>query len=173
MSCACAVAIWEAKSSSLRGSSAWLFRSRLTIASNSLRRARDCSSSGDTASDDSALITPEAASALWVKIDPSANDVAVRNDRRSIAGYSKLLMIEPGVRLRGAQALGKLNRVLINNSKGVRRRRERFPRCPPPEFAMKIHEYQGKELLKKFGVPVPRGIVARSVDEAYQAAKDL
>src|SRR5437773_10568662 len=38
---------------------------------------------------------------------------------------------------------------------------------------MKIHEYQGKELLKKFGVPVPRGIVARSVDEAYQAARDL
>ena len=38
---------------------------------------------------------------------------------------------------------------------------------------MKIHEYQGKELLKKFGVPVPRGIVARSVDEAYQAAQDL
>src|SRR5438067_6760050 len=38
---------------------------------------------------------------------------------------------------------------------------------------MKIHEYQGKELLRKFGVPVPRGIVARSVDEAYQAAKDL
>src|SRR5947208_9750671 len=38
---------------------------------------------------------------------------------------------------------------------------------------MKIHEYQGKELLKTFGVPVPRGIVARSVDEAYQAAKDL
>lgn len=38
---------------------------------------------------------------------------------------------------------------------------------------MKIHEYQGKELLKKFGVPVPRGIVARSPEEAYQAAKDL
>src|SRR5215471_5070337 len=38
---------------------------------------------------------------------------------------------------------------------------------------MKIHEYQGKELLKKFGVPVPRGIVARSPDEAYQAAKEL
>ena len=38
---------------------------------------------------------------------------------------------------------------------------------------MKIHEYQGKELLKKFGVPVPRGIVARSVDEAYQAAQEL
>jgi succinyl-CoA synthetase beta subunit len=38
---------------------------------------------------------------------------------------------------------------------------------------MKIHEYQGKELLKKFGVPVPRGIVARTPEEAYQAAKEL
>jgi succinyl-CoA synthetase beta subunit len=38
---------------------------------------------------------------------------------------------------------------------------------------MKIHEYQAKELLKKFGVPVPRGIVARSPDEAYDAAKEL
>src|SRR5438270_5617128 len=38
---------------------------------------------------------------------------------------------------------------------------------------MKIHEYQGKELLKKFGVPVPRGIVARSPEEAYQAAREL
>src|SRR5688500_18514075 len=38
---------------------------------------------------------------------------------------------------------------------------------------MKIHEYQGKELLKKFGVPVPRGIVARSIEEAHQAAKEL
>jgi len=38
---------------------------------------------------------------------------------------------------------------------------------------MKIHEYQAKELLKKFNVPVPRGIVARSPDEAFQAAKQL
>jgi succinyl-CoA synthetase beta subunit len=38
---------------------------------------------------------------------------------------------------------------------------------------MKIHEYQGKELLRKFGVPVPRGLVARSPEEAYQAAKEL
>lgn len=38
---------------------------------------------------------------------------------------------------------------------------------------MKIHEYQGKELLKKFGVPVPRGMVARSIEEAYQAATEL
>ena len=38
---------------------------------------------------------------------------------------------------------------------------------------MKIHEYQGKELLRKYGVAVPRGLVARSIDEAYQAAKEL
>ena len=38
---------------------------------------------------------------------------------------------------------------------------------------MKIHEYQGKELLKTYGVPVPRGIVARTPDEAEQAARDL
>ena len=38
---------------------------------------------------------------------------------------------------------------------------------------MKIHEYQGKELLKEYGVPVPRGIVARSADEAEAAAREL
>ena len=38
---------------------------------------------------------------------------------------------------------------------------------------MKIHEYQGKELLSKYGVAVPRGIVARSPEEAYHAAKEL
>jgi len=38
---------------------------------------------------------------------------------------------------------------------------------------MKIHEYQGKELLKKFGVTVPRGIPAFSVDEAVKAAESL
>jgi succinyl-CoA synthetase beta subunit len=38
---------------------------------------------------------------------------------------------------------------------------------------MKIHEYQAKELLKRFGVAVPRGVVARSPEEAYHAAKEL
>ncbi len=38
---------------------------------------------------------------------------------------------------------------------------------------MKIHEYQGKELLKRFNVAVPRGLVARSPEEAYHAAKEL
>ena len=38
---------------------------------------------------------------------------------------------------------------------------------------MKIHEYQGKELLKKFGVTVPRGIPVFTVDEAVTAAEKL
>ncbi|RTL55019.1 MAG: ADP-forming succinate--CoA ligase subunit beta [Rhodocyclaceae bacterium] len=38
---------------------------------------------------------------------------------------------------------------------------------------MKIHEYQGKEILKKFGVAVPRGIPAFTVEEAVEAAKQL
>jgi succinyl-CoA synthetase beta subunit len=38
---------------------------------------------------------------------------------------------------------------------------------------MKIHEYQGKELLKKFGVTVPRGVPCFSVDEAVKAAETL
>jgi succinyl-CoA synthetase beta subunit len=41
------------------------------------------------------------------------------------------------------------------------------------DAGMKIHEYQGKQLLSKFGVPVPRGLVARTPEEAYQAAKEL
>ncbi|MBI3004657.1 MAG: ADP-forming succinate--CoA ligase subunit beta [Ignavibacteriales bacterium] len=36
---------------------------------------------------------------------------------------------------------------------------------------MKIHEYQGKEILKKYGVPVPLGKVAFNVDEAVRAAE--
>jgi len=38
---------------------------------------------------------------------------------------------------------------------------------------MKIHEYQGKELLREFGVPTPRGIACFSVDEAVAAAQKL
>ncbi|MGJ7490959.1 ADP-forming succinate--CoA ligase subunit beta [Variovorax sp. ZT4R33] len=38
---------------------------------------------------------------------------------------------------------------------------------------MKIHEYQGKEILAKFGVPVPRGIPAYTVQEAVEAAQKL
>jgi succinyl-CoA synthetase beta subunit len=38
---------------------------------------------------------------------------------------------------------------------------------------MKIHEYQGKELLRQYGVPVPRGYPAFSVREAKEAAEKL
>ena len=38
---------------------------------------------------------------------------------------------------------------------------------------MNIHEYQAKELLAKFGVPVPDGIAAMSVDEAVAASEKL
>ncbi len=38
---------------------------------------------------------------------------------------------------------------------------------------MKIHEYQGKDILRKFGVPVPRGIAAFTVQEAVEAAQKL
>ena len=38
---------------------------------------------------------------------------------------------------------------------------------------MKIHEYQAKELLRKYGVPTPRGVPCFSVDEAAQAASAL
>jgi succinyl-CoA synthetase beta subunit len=38
---------------------------------------------------------------------------------------------------------------------------------------MKIHEYQGKEILRQFGVPTPRGIACFSVEEAVAAVKEL
>ena len=38
---------------------------------------------------------------------------------------------------------------------------------------MNIHEYQAKELLAKFGVPVPAGFAALSVEEAVEASKKL
>ena len=38
---------------------------------------------------------------------------------------------------------------------------------------MNIHEYQGKEILRKYGVAVPKGSVAFSPDEAVKVAKEL
>ena len=38
---------------------------------------------------------------------------------------------------------------------------------------MKIHEYQGKEVLRKFGVPVPKGEVAFTIDDAVKAAEKI
>jgi succinyl-CoA synthetase beta subunit len=38
---------------------------------------------------------------------------------------------------------------------------------------MKIHEYQAKDILAKYGVPVPRGEVANTLDEALEVARGL
>ncbi|WP_434390759.1 ADP-forming succinate--CoA ligase subunit beta [Melittangium boletus] len=38
---------------------------------------------------------------------------------------------------------------------------------------MKIHEYQGKEVFRKYGVPTPRGILAHTPEEAEKAAQEL
>ncbi len=38
---------------------------------------------------------------------------------------------------------------------------------------MKVHEYQAKEILRRYGVPTPRGIVVDNPEEARQAAKEL
>ena len=38
---------------------------------------------------------------------------------------------------------------------------------------MKIHEYQGKQLFQKYGVPVPIGIPAMTVDEAKRHLKQI
>src|SRR5690349_15972082 len=47
------------------------------------------------------------------------------------------------------------------------------PREAHPGVALKIHEYQGKELFRRFGIAVPRAIPAFSVDEAVKAAQTL
>jgi succinyl-CoA synthetase beta subunit len=38
---------------------------------------------------------------------------------------------------------------------------------------MNIHEYQGKDILKKYGVSVPAGIIADTPEKAYEAAKTI
>ena len=38
---------------------------------------------------------------------------------------------------------------------------------------MNIHEYQAKQVLEKYGVAVPKGIPAMSIDEAVKAAETL
>ncbi|HVW29822.1 MAG TPA: ADP-forming succinate--CoA ligase subunit beta [Polyangiaceae bacterium] len=38
---------------------------------------------------------------------------------------------------------------------------------------MKIHEYQGKQIFQRYGIPTPKGIPALTVDEAEKAAKKL
>lgn len=44
---------------------------------------------------------------------------------------------------------------------------------PHGRIPMKLHEYQAKEVLRAYGVPTPRGVMARTVAEAREAAADL
>ena len=44
--------------------------------------------------------------------------------------------------------------------------------APSGGSSVKIHEYQGKAILAQYGVPVPRGRVAYTADEAVEAAKE-
>src|SRR5687768_14434546 len=76
------------------------------------------------------------------------------------------------VRLRAGRRLGKLIRFYKLKFEHSDGNGSAGPNCRNFD-AMKIHEYQGKELLKKFGVPVPRSIVARTADEAFAAAQEL
>src|SRR5437764_10364343 len=41
------------------------------------------------------------------------------------------------------------------------------------EGGVKIHEYQGKQILREYGMPTPRGFPAMSVNEAIDAAQKL
>src|ERR1700694_4095657 len=55
---------------------------------------------------------------------------------------------------------------------------ERHSKCysedsPAYTIAMKIHEYQAKALLAQQGVPVPRGEVVRTAEEAEAAARKI
>jgi succinyl-CoA synthetase beta subunit len=49
--------------------------------------------------------------------------------------------------------------------------RQRLP--ADDRTTMKIHEYQGKEIFRKYGLPTPRGFAAFNVDEAVAAANKL
>ena len=48
-------------------------------------------------------------------------------------------------------------------------------KCPPviQELIMKIHEYQGKAILRKYGVAVPRGEMVTTREEGERVANDL
>ncbi|MEI6059826.1 MAG: ATP-grasp domain-containing protein, partial [Bacteroidota bacterium] len=38
---------------------------------------------------------------------------------------------------------------------------------------MNLHEYQAKQILSSFGVPVPRGIMAETIEQAVDAAREI
>jgi succinyl-CoA synthetase beta subunit len=46
-------------------------------------------------------------------------------------------------------------------------------RTPLTDTSMNLHEYQSKRLFAEYGIPVPRGILAETADQAAEAAKEL
>ena len=58
---------------------------------------------------------------------------------------------------------------------GILRGRRRIPRVSGENgpYPMKIHEYQAKKILAKYGVAVPRGEVANTLEEASTVARKL
>src|SRR2546425_5785472 len=65
-----------------------------------------------------------------------------------------------------------MRRTILRHARARRPRPESLSHLPS-RASMKIHEYQGKEILRNFGVPVPRGIPAFTVQEAVEAAQKL
>ncbi len=63
--------------------------------------------------------------------------------------------------------------VLDNRGKRNRSKRFNVNYLKRLRFFMNIHEYQAKELLEKYGVAIPKGISAMSIDEAVNAAKAM
>src|SRR4030065_2902184 len=52
-------------------------------------------------------------------------------------------------------------------------RRTRSKRHASEEYAMNIHEYQTKDLLKHYGVPVPEGRVVHTDEQAVSVAEEI
>ena len=87
-------------------------------------------------------------------------------------GVEKIIEIEADRRRDGGAAqVRRRGEGTGRRDQGVRtRRRLGAPRCSD---SMKIHEYQAKAILARYGVPVPRGEVAFSAQEAGEIARRL
>src|SRR4051812_35216094 len=75
--------------------------------------------------------------------------------------------------LKRASSIGIANLGAAQCNASFGRSRARGIRCDKTPRPMKVHEYQAKEILRRYGVPTPRGIVAENADEARAAAKEL
>src|SRR3954451_25157181 len=75
--------------------------------------------------------------------------------------------------LKRASSIGIANLRAAQCNATFGRSRARGIRCDKTSRPMKVHEYQAKEILRRYGVPTPRGIVAETADDARAAAKEL